>query len=235
MAHRPLLGVAQRDATLAACVAEKPGSTSSPTAIRREITNRFANALDGLDPEHPGSALSRTGRPTPVPRVIGPIRRLRPVEVEDLKFLRAHTRRLAKITVPGPFTMTQLAQNEYYPDELSLAMAYAQAVNEEIRDLFAAGADIVQIDEPYMQAQPEKARRYAVTAINRALEGISGATSCAVLRLRGSVRADKTVAIFLDDLRGCICRQVSSKPQPARSKPRARQQAGPASVIGRTT
>ena len=160
----PLLEEAQRDATLVAIRSQEEAGLDIITdgEIRREsYFNRFATALDGIDNDHPGTALSRGGRPTAVPRVTGPIRRRRPVEVEDMIFLRAHTRRLAKITVPGPFTMTQLAQNEHYPDEESLAMAYADAVNEEIRDLFDAGADFVQIDEPYMQAQPEKARRYA--------------------------------------------------------------------------
>jgi 5-methyltetrahydropteroyltriglutamate--homocysteine methyltransferase len=161
----PLLDEAQRDATLVAIRSQEEAGLDIITdgEIRREsYFNRFATALEGIDNDHPGTALSRSGRPTAVPRVTGPIRRSRPIELDDMIFLRAHTRRLAKITVPGPFTMTQLAQNEYYPDEESLAMAYADAVNAEIRDLFDAGADFVQIDEPYMQAQPENARRYAV-------------------------------------------------------------------------
>ena len=121
--------------------------------------------------------MDRTGNPASVPLVSGPIRRERPVEVEDVKFLRANTDRTIKITVPGPFTMTQQAENAHYPDDESLAMAYAEAVNEEIKDLFAAGADIVQLDEPYVQARPEPARAYAVKAINRALEGVDGKTA----------------------------------------------------------
>ena len=210
----PLLEEAQRDATLVAIRSQEEAGLDIITdgEIRREsYFNRFATALDGIDNDHPGTALSRGGRTTAVPRVVGPIRRRRPVEVEDMIFLRAHTRRLAKITVPGPFTMTQLAQNEYYPDEESLAMAYAEAVNEEIRDLFEAGADFVQIDEPYMQAQPEKARRYAIKAINRALEGISGTTIVHMcFGYAAMVKADKPNRYaFLDELRGCACQQVS--------------------------
>ncbi len=145
--------------------------------MRREsYSNRFATALDGVDLDEPGVALDRTGHENPVPRVVGPIRRTRPVEVRDVEFLRSITDRRIKITVPGPFTMTQQAQNDYYDDDRSLALAYAEAVNEELRDLKAAGADVVQIDEPYLQARPASAREYAVEAINRALEGIEGET-----------------------------------------------------------
>jgi 5-methyltetrahydropteroyltriglutamate--homocysteine methyltransferase len=145
--------------------------------MRREsYSNRFATALDGVDLDRPGFALDRTGHENPVPRVIGPIRRTRPVEVRDVEFLRSLTDRRIKITVPGPFTMTHQAQNDHYPDERTLALAYAEAVNEELRDLKAAGADVVQIDEPYLQARPEPAREYAVEAIDRALEGIDGET-----------------------------------------------------------
>ena len=145
--------------------------------MRREsYSNRFATALDGVDLDEPGVALDRTGHENPVPRVVGPIRRTRPVEVRDVEFLRSITDRRIKITVPGPFTMTQQAQNDYYDDHRSLALAYAEAVNEELRDLKAAGADVVQIDEPYLQARPASAREYAVEAINRALDGIEGET-----------------------------------------------------------
>ncbi|HYC47451.1 MAG TPA: uroporphyrinogen decarboxylase family protein [Burkholderiales bacterium] len=210
----PWLDEAQRDATLLAIRAQEEAGLDVVTdgEIRREsYFNRFATALDGIDNDRPGNARSRSGRPTAVPRVIGPVRRRRPVEVEDMLFLRAHTQRLAKITVPGPFTMTQLAQNEHYPDEESLAMAYADALNAEIRDLFAAGADFVQIDEPYMQAQPEKARRYAVKAINRVLEGITGATIVHMcFGYAAMVKTDKPNRYaFLDELRDCACRQVS--------------------------
>jgi 5-methyltetrahydropteroyltriglutamate--homocysteine methyltransferase len=145
--------------------------------MRREsYSNRFATALAGVDLDEPGVALDRTGHENPVPRVVAPISRERPVEVRDVEFLRSLTDRRIKITVPGPFTMTQQAQNDHYEDERSLALAYADAVNEELRDLKAAGADVVQIDEPYLQARPEAARAYAVEAIDRALDGIGGET-----------------------------------------------------------
>ena len=146
--------------------------------IRREsYSNRFATALEGIDIDHPGSALDRSGHPNPVPRIVGRIRRKHPVEVEDLRFLKRHTTRAVKMTVPGPFTMSQQAQNDFYPSEEAAAMDYAAAVNAGIRDLFAAGADIVQIDEPYMQARPAKAREYGLKALNRALEGVTGTTA----------------------------------------------------------
>jgi len=146
--------------------------------IRREsYSNRFATALDGMDLDNPGTALDRTGHPNPVPRVVGPIHRTRPVEMRDVQFLRANTDRPIKATLPGPFTMSQQAQDDYYKDEEALAMALAAAVNEEVRDLFGAGADIVQLDEPYLQARAEKAERFAIKAINRALEGITGTTA----------------------------------------------------------
>ena len=146
--------------------------------IRREsYSNRFATALQGMDLDRPGTALDRTGHPNPVPRVVGPVRRTRPVEVRDVEFLRANTDRPIKATLPGPFTMSQQAQDDYYKDEAELAMALAVAVNEEIRALFAAGADVVQIDEPYLQARSEKARRFAIPAINRALDRIQGTTA----------------------------------------------------------
>jgi 5-methyltetrahydropteroyltriglutamate--homocysteine methyltransferase len=146
--------------------------------IRREsYSNRFATALEGMDLDNPGSALDRTGHPNPVPRVVGPIRRTRPVEVRDVEFLRASTDRTIKATLPGPFTMSQQAQDDFYHDEEELAMALAEAVNEEVRALFAAGADVVQLDEPYLQARAEKAKRFAIKAINRALQGIEGTTA----------------------------------------------------------
>ena len=145
--------------------------------MRREsYSNRFATALDGVDLDEPGVALDRTGHENPVPRVVGPIRRREPVEVRDVEFLRSITDRRIKITVPGPFTMTHQAQDDHYGDERNLALAYADAVNAELRDLKAAGADVVQIDEPYLQARPEPAREYAVEAVDRALDGIEGDT-----------------------------------------------------------
>jgi 5-methyltetrahydropteroyltriglutamate--homocysteine methyltransferase len=146
--------------------------------MRREsYSNRFATALDGVDLDNPGMALDRSGEPNPVPRVVGKIRRRHAVEVRDVKFLRANTDRPIKITVPGPFTMAQQAQNDFYEDEAEMAHDYAVAVNAEIKDLFAAGADIVQIDEPYMQARPEKARAYGLDAVRTALEGVNGCTA----------------------------------------------------------
>jgi 5-methyltetrahydropteroyltriglutamate--homocysteine methyltransferase len=143
--------------------------------MRREsYSNRFATALDGVDIDNPGTALDRSGHPNPVPRVTGPIRRRHPVEVGDVEFLKAHTERPIKITVPGPFTMAQQAQNDYYESEEEVALGYAAAVNEEVHDLFAAGADIVQLDEPYMQARPDKARQFGLTALARALDGVEG-------------------------------------------------------------
>ena len=171
---------AQDDATLIAIRdMERAGiDIITDGEIRREsYSNRFATALEGMDLDNPGSALDRTGHPNPVPRVVGPIHRTRPVEVRDVQFLRASTDRRIKATLPGPFTMSQQAQNDYYKDEGDLALALAAAVNEEIRDLFAAGADVVQIDEPYLQARSEKAARFAIPAINRALEGIGGLTA----------------------------------------------------------
>ncbi|HEV2414740.1 MAG TPA: uroporphyrinogen decarboxylase family protein [Candidatus Dormibacteraeota bacterium] len=175
-----VLEQAQDDATLVAIRdMERAGiDIISDGEIRREsYSNRFATALDGMDLDNPGTALDRTGHPNPVPRVVGPIRRTRPVEKRDVEFLRASTDRPIKATLPGPFTMSQQAQDDYYKDEEALAMALAAAVNEEARDLFAAGADIVQLDEPYLQARAEKAERFALAAINRALEGITGTTA----------------------------------------------------------
>jgi 5-methyltetrahydropteroyltriglutamate--homocysteine methyltransferase len=170
---------AQDDATrLAVDDIERAGvDVVTDGEMRREsYSNRFATALDGVDLDEPGTALDRTGNPNPVPRVVGPIRRRAPVEVRDVEFLRALTRRAIKITVPGPFTMTQQAQNDHYASDRDLALAYAEAVNEELRDLKAAGADVVQIDEPYLQARPEAAAEYALEAIDRALDGIEGET-----------------------------------------------------------
>jgi len=171
---------AQDDATLVAIRdMERAGiDIITDGEVRREsYSNRFATALEGMDLDHPGSALDRTGHPNPVPRVVGPIRRTRPVEKRDVEFLRANTDREIKATLPGPFTMSQQAQDDYYHDEEAFAMALAEAVNEEVRDLFAAGADVVQLDEPYLQARSEKAERFAVRAINRALEGVTGTTA----------------------------------------------------------
>ena len=166
---------AQDDATrLAITDMERAGiDIISDGEMRREsYSNRFATALDGVDPERYGTALNRAGREDQVPLVVGPIRRTAPVEVRDVQFLRAATERTIKMTVPGPFTMSQQAQNDHYADRRALALAYADALNEEIRDLRAAGADVIQVDEPYMQSFVDDARAYAVEAINRALDGI---------------------------------------------------------------
>src|SRR5215475_6324704 len=204
---------AQDDATLLAIRAQERAGLDILTdgEIRREsYSNRFATALDGVDIDNPGTALDRSGHPNPVPRIVGRIQRKRPVEVEDLKFLRAHTTRSIKMTVPGPFTMSQQAQNDYYPSEEAAAMDFAVAVNEEIRDLFAAGADVVQIDEPYMQARPEKARQYGLTALNRALEGIAGTTALHIcFGYAAIIHQRPTGYSFLPELAGAACRQVS--------------------------
>jgi 5-methyltetrahydropteroyltriglutamate--homocysteine methyltransferase len=209
----PWLAEAQDDATRLAIQAQEAAGLDIVTdgEIRREsYSNRFATALDGVDVDNPGTALDRSGHPNPVPRIVGPVRRRRPVEVEDVRFLRAHTSRTIKMTVPGPFTMSQQAQNDYYPSEEAAAMDYAVAVNEEIRDLFAAGADIVQVDEPYMQARPDQARQFGLAALTRALDGVAGTTAvhicfgyAAIIHQRPSGYS------FLAELAGCPVAQVS--------------------------
>jgi 5-methyltetrahydropteroyltriglutamate--homocysteine methyltransferase len=175
-----LLEQAWDDATIVAIREQEAAGLDIITdgEMRREsYSNRFATALDGIDMENHGTALDRSGEPVPVPRVIGPISRRHPVQVRDLQFLRSHTDRPVKITVPGPFTMSQQAQDDHYGDPEALALAYAGAVNEEIKDLFAAGADVVQLDEPYMQARPDKARAFGLKALERALDGVEGTTA----------------------------------------------------------
>ncbi len=204
---------AQDDATLLAIRAQEEAGLDIITdgEIRREsYSNRFATALEGVDIDNPGSALDRSGHPNPVPRVVGRIRRKHPVEVQDLLFLKKHTAKKTKITVPGPFTMSQQAQNDFYKSEEEAAMDYAAAVNEEIKDLFAAGADIVQIDEPYMQARPEKARQYGLKALNRALEGVSGTTAVHIcFGYAAIIHARPEGYSFLPELAGSPCKQVS--------------------------
>jgi 5-methyltetrahydropteroyltriglutamate--homocysteine methyltransferase len=171
---------AQQDATLLAIRAQEDAGLDIITdgEIRREsYSNAFATALDGVDIDNPGTALDRSGHPNPVPRITGPISRRHPVNVEALKFLRAHTDRQIKVTVPGPFTMAEQAQNDYYPTTKDAAFGYAEAVNAEVADLFAAGADIVQLDEPYLQARAERAKEYGVAVLNAALAGITGTTA----------------------------------------------------------
>jgi 5-methyltetrahydropteroyltriglutamate--homocysteine methyltransferase len=207
------LAEAQDDATQLAIRAQERAGLDILTdgEIRREsYSNRFATALDGVDIDNPGTALDRSGHPNPVPRVTGPIRRRHPVEVEDTAFLRANTRRTVKITVPGPFTMAQQAQNDHYASTEDLAFGYAEALNEEVRDLFAAGADIVQLDEPYLQARPDEARRYGVTVINRALAGVTGTTAVHLCFGYAAIIHDRPEGYsFLPELAAADCDQVS--------------------------
>lgn len=204
---------AQNDATLLAIRdMERAGiDIVSDGEVRREsYSNRVATALGGVDIDNPGTAIDRTGHPNPVPRIAGPITRERPIEVEDVKFLRAATDRKIKITLPGPFTMTQQAQNDHYDTDEAAAMDYAAAVNEEIRDLFAAGADVVQLDEPYMQARPEIAKQYAVKAINRALDGIDGETAVHICFGYAHVVHERPEGYsFLPELNDCAADQIS--------------------------
>ena len=209
----PFLAEAQDDATVMAIKAQEEAGLDIITdgEIRREsYSNRFATALEGVDIDNPGTALDRSGHPNPVPRVVGRIRRKHAVEVEDLKFLKRHTTKRVKMTVPGPFTMSQQAQNDFYKTDEEAALDYAAAVNEEIRDLFAAGADIVQIDEPYMQARPEKARQYGLKALIRALDGIQGTTAVHICFGYAAVIHERPSGYsFLPELAGCACKQVS--------------------------
>jgi 5-methyltetrahydropteroyltriglutamate--homocysteine methyltransferase len=204
---------AQQDATLLAIRAQEDAGLDIITdgEIRREsYSNRFATALDGVDVDNPGTALDRSGHPNPVPRIVGPIRRRHPVQTGDLAFLRAHTDRTVKVTVPGPFTMAQQAQNDYYPDREAAAFGYAEAVNEEVRDLFAAGADIVQLDEPYLQARPDDARGYGVKVVNRALEGAVGTTAVHICFGYAAIIHDRPAGYsFLPELAGARADQVS--------------------------
>ena len=209
----PFLAEAQNDATLLAIKAQEDAGLDIITdgEIRREsYSNRFATALSGVDLDNHGTALDRSGHPNPVPRIVGDIKRLHPVEVADLLFLKANTDRQVKITVPGPFTMSQQAQNDYYATEEEAAMAYAVAVNEEIKDLFEAGADIVQIDEPYMQARPEKAEQFGLKALNRALEGVTGTTAVHICFGYAAIIHERPTGYsFLPQLQACSCNQIS--------------------------
>ena len=173
-----LLEEAQNDATLAVIKEmERAGvDLISDGEIRREsYSNRFATALEGIDTDNPGEVLGRSGQPTTVPRVTGPVRWRGPVQAGDVEFLRSNTDRAIKATVPGPFTLAQQAQNDYYPDRASLALDYAAAVNQEVNALFAAGADVVQLDEPWLEAHPDDAKAFGVAAVSRALQGVTGA------------------------------------------------------------
>jgi 5-methyltetrahydropteroyltriglutamate--homocysteine methyltransferase len=209
----PYLAQAQDDATLLAIRAQEAAGIDIVTdgEIRREsYSNRFATALEGVDLEKPGIAITRSGKQQSVPRITGKIRRMRPVELQDLLFLKKNTKKQVKITVPGPFTMAQQAQNDFYPSIEAAAMDYAVAVNEEIRDLFAAGADVVQIDEPYMQSNPDKAREYGVKALNRALEGIKGETAVHICFGYAVYLKNKPSGYsFLPEFASCSCKQIS--------------------------
>lgn len=207
------LAEAQDDATILALHDQNRAGVDIVTdgEMRREsYSNRFANALEGVDLDNPGEAMDRTGAQVPVPRVVGPIRHTGPVEAPHVALLKAHTDRPIKITLPGPFTMAQQAQNDYYPDDGSLAMAYADAVNVEMKALFAAGVDIVQLDEPYVQARPEAAREYAVAAIDQALSGATGSTVLHVCFGYGKHVADKPPGYaFLEELNDCAVEEIS--------------------------
>ncbi|MGE3285811.1 MAG: uroporphyrinogen decarboxylase family protein [Pseudonocardia sp.] len=211
-----LLAQAQDDATELAIRAQERAGLDLLTdgEIRREsYSNHFATALEGVDIDNPGTALDRSGHPNPVPRIVGPIRRPEPVQVGDLEFLRAHTDRPVKMTVPGPFTMTQQAQNDHYPDLESAAMGYAAAVNAEIRDLFAAGADVVQIDEPYLQARPDAARAYGLAALNAALDGLDDTVGTTAVHLcfgyAAIIHERPSGYSFLPELAACPVQQIS--------------------------
>jgi 5-methyltetrahydropteroyltriglutamate--homocysteine methyltransferase len=211
----PWLVQAQEDATILAIRdMERAGiDIITDGEIRREsYSNRFATALDGIDTEKPGEVTSRAGRATPVPRVVGPIRRRGPVETDDMAFLRANTDRRAKITLPGPFTLSQQAINEYYKDADELVMDYAAVVNAEARDLEKAGADVIQLDEPWLRQDPTAARRIAVKAINRALKGLSVTTVVHLCFGYAAVVPGETKPVgysFLPELAACSADQIS--------------------------
>jgi 5-methyltetrahydropteroyltriglutamate--homocysteine methyltransferase len=204
---------AQDDATLVAIRDMERAGIDIVTdgEIRREsYSNRFALALDGVDVDNPARTMGRAGKETLVPRVIGKIRRNRPVEVRDVEFLVANTDRRTKITLPGPFTLSQQASDEYYKDEEAMAMDYAAAVNEEAKDLKKAGIDIIQFDEPWMQARPEAAARFGVKALNRALEGLEGETIVHLCFGYAAVVKDKPSGYsFLPQLADCAAAQIS--------------------------
>jgi 5-methyltetrahydropteroyltriglutamate--homocysteine methyltransferase len=204
---------AQDDATVLAIGDQERAGLDIITdgEMRREsYSNRFATALDGVDIDNPGTALDRSGHPNPVPRIVGPISRRHPVQVRDLEFLRAHTSKKTKITVPGPFTMSQQAQDDHYGSPDEAAMGYARAVREEIVDLLAAGADIVQIDEPYMQARPDAARRYGIKVLNEAISGLDGTIAVHICFGYAAIIHDRPSGYsFLGELAQANCDQVS--------------------------
>jgi 5-methyltetrahydropteroyltriglutamate--homocysteine methyltransferase len=207
------LEAAQDDATILAIRDQERAGLdiiSDGEQRRESYSNRFATALDGIDIDNPGTTINRSGRPIPVPRVVGPIRRRQPVELRDLQVLRANTDRKIKATVPGPFTMGKQAQDDYYKDEEAVAFAYADAVNAEIKDLFAAGVDVVQIDEPWMQQHPDKARQYGLKALSRALDGVNGTVAVHLCFGYAAVVHDKPSGYsFLAELEGSKAQQIS--------------------------
>jgi 5-methyltetrahydropteroyltriglutamate--homocysteine methyltransferase len=207
------LDAAQDDATLLAIRDQERAGLDIITdgeQRRESYSNRFATALAGIDLDNPGKTPNRTGGFSTVPRVVGPIRRKHPVEVRDVEFLRANTGRTIKMTVPGPFTMSAQCQNDFYEDEERLALDYAAAVNAEIKDLFAAGADVVQIDEPWMQSRPEKARKYGIKALDRALAGVGGTTAVHICFGYAAVVKDKPSGYsFLPEFERSAVDQVS--------------------------
>jgi 5-methyltetrahydropteroyltriglutamate--homocysteine methyltransferase len=207
------LEAAQDDATILAIRDQERAGLdiiSDGEQRRESYSNRFATALDGIDIDNPGTTINRSGRPIPVPRVVGPIRRRQPVELRDLQVLRANTDRKIKATVPGPFTMGKQVQDDYYKDEEVVAFAYADAVNAEIKDLFAAGADVVQIDEPWMQQHPDKARQYGLKALSRALDGVNGTVAVHLCFGYAAVVHDKPSGYsFLAELEGSKAQQIS--------------------------
>jgi 5-methyltetrahydropteroyltriglutamate--homocysteine methyltransferase len=236
----PFLAQAQDDATLLAIDALQHAGIDVITdgEMRREsYSNRFATALAGVDLDHPGEIAGTTGRLTSVPRVVGPIRRRVPVEVRDLEFLRANSDRRVKITLPGPFSLSLQAQDDYYRDPRALALAYAEAVNAEVKDLFAAGADVVQIDEPWFRNAPDKARAYGVEVVNRALDGTHGTTALHMCfgyaALVGSKSANRYD--FLEELANSVVHQISveaAQPQLDLAPLRTLVQAGKTIVLG---
>jgi 5-methyltetrahydropteroyltriglutamate--homocysteine methyltransferase len=207
------LEAAQDDATILAIRDQERAGIdiiSDGEQRRESYSNRFATALDGIDIEKPGTVINRSGRPIPVPRVVGPIKRRHAVELRDLKVLRANTDRKIKATVPGPFTMGKQVQDDYYKDEEAVALAYADAVNAEIKDLFAAGADVVQLDEPWMQQHPDKARQYGLKALDRALNGVTGTVAVHLCFGYAAVVHDKPSGYsFLPELEGSRAQQIS--------------------------
>src|SRR6516225_5298553 len=207
------LEAAQDDATLLAIRDQERAGLdiiSDGEQRRESYSNRFATALDGVDIDNPGTTLNRSGKPIPVPRITGKITRRRPVEVRDVELLRANTDRRVKATVPGPFTMAMQAQDDFYGDPVAMAMDYAAAVNDEIKDLFRAGADVVQIDEPWMQQHPDKAKQYGVKVLNRALDGVAGTVAVHLCFGYAAVVHDKPTGYsFLAELEGAKAQQVS--------------------------